>query len=325
MKRRIISAAVLMGFVCLGLAGCQSDEYTRQELNITEDTYEITAWKEELPDQTDYSINADYIRGISIEDNGQEVFTVSYEPQDYKEAYDYWEVSVPYDSSVTPNTEELYNLFENLAAIRLTEDTSGITFDEAGLTDTARKVCLALTSDGSDAPDSMLRLSVGSEDGSGNYYASLAGSDQVFIFPGSAVDALFGINPFEYILKIPVLVDTKTVSSIEISQGDKLYTMSVGDQGYVMDGHEVEEDEYNETYVKLLDVFIKEELPEEESVSEDTQPLLDIRFFRNTDDVSDVEISYYPYDDESAVISVNGAQYFLANLEDVENLADEFF
>ena len=145
------------------------------------------------------------------------------------------------------------------------------------------------------------------------------------LLPETAVSALLSVDPYNYILKIPVLPDISTVSDVEVEKSGELYTMSLKDGEYRMDSRQVDEEEYNTAYQKLLGILITGELPEGEAADTEEEPILTLRFFRNTDEASDIEVVYYPYDDSHAAISINDTEFFLADLDEVENVCEEFF
>lgn len=143
--------------------------------------------------------------------------------------------------------------------------------------------------------------------------------------PESAADTLLSIDPYDYILKIPVLPNITTVSSVEVESAKGLYTMSAQDGTYRMDSHKADEEEYNEAFQRLLNILIAGELPEKGEEDTQKEPILTVRFFRNTEEASDIEVIYYPYDEEYVEINVNGSSFFLAERKEVESLCEYFF
>ena len=318
----------------LALSGCGETEHQRKELNIVEHTSLMEKWKDELPADGMAEVASASVRGLSLERGEEEIFTVAYEPGEYKPSYDYWELDAPYSSMTTVNTETLYELFGQIDGLALTPDTSGKTAEESGVADSDRSVAIALDSTGDETPETVLRFTVGDSDNKGNYYVQAEGSEQISLVPSGAVDVLFEVEPYDYILKLPVLVDITSVSDVEVEKDGKLYTMSAGDGEYRINGRKAEEEEYNTAYQKLMGVFLAGEIPDGEQDKEQSErksqrqgkesssgdEILTIRFFRNTADASDVEVIYSTYDDRYASVSVNGESYFLAEMEEVEAL-----
>lgn len=323
MKKRLFPIVFLAGILCL--TGCGKEEQERKELNIFEEASIMQEWKETLPESVG-EVKSAAVRGLSVEKEGEEVFTVAYAPKEYKSSFAYWEITAPYTSQATVNTETLYSLLGQLDGLELSEDTTGKTFEETGISDSETYITLAQSSDeqGEEA-DSVLRFRIGDSDGNGHVYAAAGDSETAGLLPESVANILLSVDPYNYILKIPVLPDITTVSDVEVEKSGELYTMSLKDDQYVIDSREVEEEEYNTAYQKLLGILITGELPEGEQPDTEDEPLLTVRFFRNTDKASDIEVVYYPYDNSHAMISINDNSFFLADMEEVESVCDELF
>ena len=323
MKKNVFFVMLLAGILCL--SGCGTEEQERKELNIFEEDSAMKEWKDTLP-VSEGAVQSGAVRGLSVENDGEEVFTVAYSPREYKSSFAWWEITAPYPAQTTVNTETLYALLEQLDGLELVEDDSGKTVQETGISDSESYITIVQSSDEQDAEAaSVLRFRIGSSDGNGHVYAAAEGSDAVGLLPETTVNELLSVDPYNYILKIPVLPDISTVSDVEVEKSGELYTMSLKDGEYVMNSHEVDEEEYNTAYQTLLGILITGELPEGEKTDTEEEPLLTVRFFRNTDEASDIEVVYYPYDDSHAAISINDTEFFLADLEEVENVCGQFF
>lgn len=323
MRKNIFFTALLAGILCL--SGCGTGNQERKELNIFEEESVMQEWKDTLP-ASEGAVQSGAIRGLSVENDGEEVFTVAYSPKEYKSSFAWWEITAPYPAQMTVNTETLYTLLGQLDGLELAEDDSGKTAEEAGISDSGSSITIVQSRDEQQAEaDSILRFRIGDSDGSGHVYAAVEDSDTVGLLPETAVSALLSVDPYNYILKIPVLPDISTVADVEVEKSGELYTMSLKDGEYRMDSRQVDEEEYNTAYQKLLGILITGELPEGEAAGTEEEPILTLRFFRNTDEASDIEVVYYPYDDSHAAISINDTEFFLADLDEVENVCEEFF
>lgn len=323
MKKNVFFVTLLAGILCL--SGCGTGNQERKDLNIFEEESVMQEWKDTLP-VSEGAVQSGAIRGLSVESDGEEVFTVAYAPKEYKSSFAWWEITAPYPAQTTVNTETLYALLGQLDGLELSADDSGKTAEETGISDSESYITIVLSSDEQEQEaDSVLRFRIGDSDGNGHVYAAAEGSDTVGLLPETAVSALLSVDPYNYILKIPVLPDISTVSDVEVEKSGELYTMSLKDGEYMMDSREVDEEEYNTAYQTLLGILITGELPEGEERDTEEEPILTVRFFRNTDEASDIEVVYYPYDDSHAAISINDTQFFLADLEEVENVCEEFF
>lgn len=308
----------------LFLTGCTKEEQKRKELNIFQETPVMQEWKETLP-AAEGAVSAEAVRGLSVEKDGKEIFTVGYAPREYKSSFAYWEISAPYPSEATVNTETLYSLLGQLEGLSLSESDSETTVQETGVSDSDTYITIAVSGSGAAQAESLFCYRIGDSDGEGHVYACADGSETVGLLPESTVSALLSVDPYNYILKIPVLPDITTVSDVELEKDGDLYTMTAKDGSYVMDSEEVDEEEYNLAYQTLLGILITGELPEGGETVTEEEPLLAVRYFRTTDEASDIEVIYYPYDENSAAVSVNGTALYLADLDEVESICGEFF
>lgn len=323
MKKNIFSIILLAGILCL--SGCGTEKQERKDLNIFQETSAMQEWKENLP-TSETQARSEAIRGLSVEKDGEEIFTVAYAPKEYKSSFAYWEITAPYSSQATVNTETLYSLLGQLDGLQLSADDSGKTAEETGISSSESYITIALSGNEQEKEaDSILRFRIGDSDGNGHIYASVQESDTVGLLPEATVNALLSVDPYNYILKIPVLPDISTVSDVEVEKSGELYTMSLKDGEYMLDSHEADEEEYNTAYQTLLGILITGELPEGQEIDTEEEPILTVRFFRNTDEASDIEVIYYPYDDSHAAICINGTDFFLVDLKEVESVCEQFF
>ena len=323
MRKKIFPLLLLAGILCL--TGCEKEEQESKKLNIFEEPSVMQEWKENLP-ASDDKVQSEMIRGLSVEKDGEEVFTVAYAPKEYKSSFAWWEITAPYTSQTTVNTETLYTLLGQMDGMELSDADTEKTLEETGISDSETYITIALSSDEEEADaDSVLRFQIGDSDGNGHVYASDVETGTVGVLSETAVNTLLAVDPYDYTLKIPVLPDITTVSDVEVEKSGELHTMTLKDGEYVMDSREVDEEEYNTAYQNLLGILITGEVPKGETPDTEEEPILSVRFFRNTDEASDIEVVYYPYDESHALISINGADSFLADREEVENVCGEFF
>lgn len=282
MKKKLFSIILLAGILCM--PGCGKENQERKELNIFEEPSVMQEWKETLP-TSEEEVKSGMIRGLSVEKDGEEVFTVAYSPKEYKSSFAWWEITAPYTSQTTVNTETLYTLLGQMDGMELSDADTEKTPEETGISDSETYITIALSSDEEEADaDSVLRFQIGDSDGNGHVYASDVETGAAGVLPEAAVNTLLAVDPYDYILKIPVLPDITTVSDVEVEKSGELYTMSLKDGEYVMDSREADEEEYNAAYQDLLGILITGEVPEGETTDTEEEPILSVRFFRNTDD-----------------------------------------
>ena len=60
----------------------------------------------------------------------------------------------------------------------------------------------------------------------------------------------------------------------------------------------------------------------EAEVVDQRTPVLTVQFIRNMEQISDIEVKYFPYDEQSMSVSVNGEENFLVDKKQVQTLLD---
>lgn len=272
---------------------------------------------------------ADGIRKVVLVEDGKEIFDLSNEPSGYKMDFDYWEILNPYDETVTVNTEIMYELFDVLCGMDFQEPVTVDAETDTGIADSKTSITLdfvdtmsASKAKQADYADKTATIILGNEDGEGNRFAAVQGfEDQIYKFPTSTIDFVFGLDPFSYILKIPALINIDTVESLEILAGENSYEMNVDSANgkYQFENKNVEKTEFTTLYQEICGIMLEGEA-QEDKISKDAAPELEITFHRNSAEFPEIQVVYYPYDDTCDLVEVNGNSYFLVKAEDVENL-----
>lgn len=287
---------------------------------------EVKAETQEL-DNVEYpKINTYGIRKLILQKDGEEVFQISYEPKEYKMAFDYWDILNPYEEAVTVDTEAMYDLYSNVASLNLKEPEELEEDIETGIADSKNSIIIEFVDTANDETarssaeaDSRIELVLGKEDGEGKTYAAIKGYDnQIYSLPSEVVDSIMSLNPFDYILKIPVLVNIDTLDCVKMTISDKEYLMSIEDGEYRFDGKTVKKEDFTTLYQALQSVLLQSEV--DEKSQEDSQEILRMVFERNGEEMPDEELVYYSYDDDSYCLSINGTTRFLVGKEDVDEL-----
>ena len=81
----------------------------------------------------------------------------------------------------------------------------------------------------------------------------------------------------------------------------------------------MEKTEFTTLYQEICGIMLEGEA-QEDKISKDAAPELEIIFHRNSAEFPEIQVVYYPYDDTCGLVEVNGNSYFLVKAEDVENL-----
>lgn len=297
-----------------------------------EETGESSRAQSEKPETTQSEhprFVADSIRKVVLVEDGEEIFHLSNEPAGYKMDFDYWEILNPYDETVTVNTEIMYELFDVLCGMDFQEPVTVGAETDTGIADSKTSITLdfvdildASKAKQADYADMTATIILGNEDGAGNRFAAVQGfEDQIYKLSASTIDSIFSLDPFSYILKIPVLINIDTVESLEIQAGEKSYEMNVDSVNgeYQFENRKVEKTEFINLYQEICGIMLEGEV-REDKISKDTAPELEITFHRNSAEYPEIQVVYYAYDDTCDLLEVNGNSYFLVKAEDVENL-----
>ncbi len=331
---RYLPVLCLMGCLTL-LGGCgrtrenaqkQAEETEKEDVTYTVQREEssLAKWKSDLPEGKTEGVSAPAIRGLCVSMEGKPFFAVSYEPREYKNSFDCWAISVPYESMVSVDTEVMYDYFQMVADLELGR-TENISRKQAGIEEGNRSIFVAYyegqTEAGGQAqPDKGLLYQFGKEDGEGNYYVEAA--DQIWTVKKAAADELFALHPYDFVLKVVSIVSVETVSKVKIDTGEKEYVMEAEEGGFTFDGRAVDESVFYGLYTELMSIFIEKEIPEDgEGIGGEV--LLRVTYQRNNKEAPQITQEYYVYDETYAVARVNETEFFLVSREAVEGLMGE--
>ncbi len=267
-------------------------------------------------------LRADAIRGVTVIKDGQPYFAVSYEPRAYKNSFDCWAVSVPYQSMVAVDTEAMYNYFRLLAEAKL-ESAADVEREETGLDGSENTIYVAYfegqTNQGGQAePDRGILYRFGGQNEEGDYYVEAAG--KVWMIHADTAEKLFAVNPYDYILKVVSVVSIETVSKVEIEFPENRHTMQTGKDGFMFDAREVDSKTFYELYTEIMSIFIEKELPEKDTDGIGRELLLTVTYHRNTKEAPKIIQRYYAYDNTYAIAQVNGTEFFLVSREALEKI-----
>ena len=130
---------------------------------------------------------------------------------------------------------------------------------------------------------------------------------------------LFLLNPFDYILKIPALVNIETVESVDIKTKDSSYNMKIKDSKYYIGDKEVEKETFTTLYQALLNVMLDSNLDTPKAENEKEQ-VLNVVFHRTTKEAPEITLTYFTYDGNYDSVAVNGKERYLVKTSDVNNL-----
>lgn len=343
MKTRKIMMLMLTGVILIaGLQGCSNPKTKGGEAtgssmekvdgvstgSISEKQKEensLDAWEENLEVGNEQEVSAKAIRGVRLIKDGTPIFAVSYEPRTYKNSYDCWSLSIPYESWVSVDTEGMYLFFDAIENISM-EPAGEVEDVDTGLDKSDTFFFVAYNSEqggqevGQAVPDKGIMYWIGNQNPDGRWYVKTSVDDQIFLASEEAVEKIYGVNPFDCILKVVNVVSVETVSRVEIVRGKDVYEMAVQDKTYKLGGKEVESSKFFDLYTAFISIYIEKEIPEDSSEVESRDPLLSITYHRNMKEAPQITCSFYDYDENYVSVNVNGTEFFLVNKSDLQKL-----
>lgn len=317
-KTGVVAAMILMMML---LGGCAKGEATVVvQQAVTEEKNSFADWQESLSVGNVQEVTAPAMRGLSIIKDGKPLFAVSYEPRTYKNSFDCWAISEPYQSLVAVDTERMYELFDAVAQMSL-EPVTDVSLEDAGIGESGDSIYVAYyqaqgEGAGAAEPDRDISYRIGSQAEDGRYYVETEGA--LWLVEADALEQVFAVNPYDYILRIVSVVSIETVSEIDIVIGDECCQMAHTDEGYFINNKKVLEEEYYDLYESLMSVFIEKELTDENKVGE--EPLLTITYHRNDESAPQITQKYYEYEGDLTAVEVNGSRFFLVSRTDLDTL-----
>lgn len=336
-----IRSIIAMGSLLLGIitfAGCgknsDMDEGSKDLTNQSVPNEEVqeesslAEWEISLQEGNPEELMAEAFRGMSVIKDGEPCLAVSYEPRAYKNSFDCWAVSVPYQSMVTVDTEAMYAYFRILEHVELVP-VDGVTREQAEITETSDRIFVAYysgqTKEGGQAePDRGITFRFGNRDEAGNYYVEAGG--KLWLADQAAVDQLFEINPFKLILKVLSVVNLDTVSKVTITFDGQNYEMRADRDAFWWNDKEMDSADMYEVYTELMSIFIERELTREEREkidAGDRELLMSITFERNREDAPKIIQRYYAFDGTYASVQVNDTEFFLVSREALASVQEK--
>lgn len=328
--------------VVLGLSACSKSEHEENKKEIVQSETEVVQDEKEddLIEVAHPIFIAEGVRKIAITKEGKEVLSLSYEPGEYENTHEFWKIKIPYGEYAILDTEEALQLFHKAEKLEFTTMAEGVESVETGILETQTSIQLEFCQtnleekeamskeaayDKSTSPsyqakaDSACTLLIGNSDGKGSYYAALElDANRVFLIPEEEINGLLNTVTFELILKVSASPNIDTVKEVNVYADEKTYQMKQEKEKYYLNKQEVEQAAYHAKYTELLSIFVTGEVTEEKK--EEKKELLKLSLKRNVEEMDDVEIVYYEYDEKNASVSVNGVEKLLVEKDAVEQL-----
>lgn len=322
-RTAVLAGCLLLAAIISGGCGQKEQEDIPEMPEIEENS--LAEWEASLEEGTIGELCAESIRGVSVMREGEPLFAVSYEPRTYKNTFDCWAISEPYQSMTVVDTEAMYAYFHVLADMELTP-AGDVTKEQTGLADSEDTIYVAYYKDqtpegGQAAPDRCISYRFGRQNDAGDYYVEAGGA--VWLADKAAVEELFTVNPYDYILKVVSVVGVDTISKVEITFADKTHEMEISEGKFWIDKKAVESAQFYELYTELMSIFIEKELPKDAGMDGERELLMTVIYHRNTAQAPRITQRYYVYDENYASVQVNGTEFFLVGREMLERLQEK--
>lgn len=307
----------------------QREELLTTEGSFTYETNNMDQWVKNLDYTKEGVITKEGIRGVKVALGGNDVLQISYEPRDYKNTYDCWAFSKPYDSLAYVDTEAMYEYFSLIENMPLqvvdTEDLS--VFGEAAGDIYVAYNSMQTKESKSPYPDQGVDFVFGDVTEDGYQYVMIDGMDTLFVTGKEYADALLTIDPFHFVLQVVNVVMMDTVSELEIATKTDYLSMKYDGNEYQMNGKKTSFEAYNAFYTQLMTVFIANAYGEVdgegvsgESAASGTECILALFYHRNVENAPDICVKYFTYDDQYVVASINGKRLFMVEKSEVDTL-----
>lgn len=287
-----------------------------------ETTEKVPLVSESIP-----KFSEDDVKGLKVEKDGKVLYSLDYEPKEDREPYLFWDIKVPYDSYVIVDTEAVYGMFKTFADIDWEkaeiESDGGNTMGEVdtGISTSSTKITIEY---GADTLKEAVVI-VGNESKDNKYYCAMENSrNKIFSVETFKIDSILNRTPYDLILKIPYLVDIRTVDKVDISlYGKKKVKLTQSKDAYKINKKKVTKEQYQELYQSILQPTITGEIPGEERSSLDGEELLALYFHRNLEGAEDYDVKIYAYDGVKDYVSVNGNTFFFVEKDEVDQILEQ--
>lgn len=331
MRKRQLGLLFIIGLAAAFiLTGCGADS-KEQETSENGQAERVVVLPEDVAAKLESPENPSFekeeVRGISVVVDGETVYQMNYTPQNDKDSYLYWDLIEPYASTAIVNTETMYELYEMIAGLDLTAATQEQVDASQNPEEFDTYITLNYYDSGDSGsqeiePDKTVTLLIGDKQ-DGQYYCVLKGyEEKALMLDAGFLDSILQLDPYNLILKIPYVVNVATVKEVDITYGGGDYQMTLDGDTYKINKKKVDSEEYLALYSSLMQPMLDGKIPEDETLEEDREPLISIRYIRNMDGVEDYEVHIYPYGEDQYTVSVNGEEHFFLSSEDVETLEE---
>lgn len=263
--------------------------------------------------------NRETMTRITVVKSGEKVFEISKEASENQVGFSEWKVTAPYHTKQLVNVSDIYTFLDKYAAWGYLEKA-----EEEKFIDSGNWVEEEFSDTGS------VRIQIGEEDEDGNSYIRADYSGVVYKVDKEMLEVLTGVKPYDFIMGIANLVYLTTIDTLEIKTEDskavfEVKTDSDNEQEFTREGKKVDKEQFTKLYSSLISVLFTKEADQEqaEKSMSSENPVLTLEYKRNQEGLNDIEIAYYPYDNENYLFRRDNNAEFLVSREQVNQIISQ--
>lgn len=276
---------------------------------------------------------AEDIRELKVTNDGEVSYQLVYEPRKDRESYLYWDMPIPYESIATVDTEEIYKLFRVFAGIDIKSGKQDESREKITDSDTTITVSYYQADEETNnnsqepidtkpehpEPNKTATILVGEKEDNA-YACAIEGNDAVYLIKDYLIDSVLNEKPYDMILKVPFLLDIKSVKEVHMEWGDKKAVLKSSKDGGSLNGEAIDQKTYRSLYAMTFQCGMTGEIPDGLDVLKGKDEILRLDYLRTDSEFEEYQVSFYAYDESNDAVRINGKVAFLVSKDDVETL-----
>jgi hypothetical protein len=278
------------------------------------------------------SITTDYMTHLTVERKDGDSFELVYDKDgDESTEYSLWGIMQPYDTQVKADPSKVSELLENFSSYSFLECVDYSHADAAtyGLDNLTAKIDLEYyeVDEKETQVDKVFQLKIGGTDEQGNYYVQPSKSNAVYIMPVEDVDAMIGINAFDYVYTAVVEDSLEDMESIDLEANGEKYHMEITEivkdkekrYSFTINDEKVDETDFRLDYETITNLTLEGEIVEKVS---DNTPVYTITLKGKN---KTTKLEFLPYDGKNYYrLKINGIAYFLVSMRRADQIRDSY-
>jgi hypothetical protein len=255
---------------------------------------------------------------LTIIKNGKVTFEIKKKPSENQTDFKEWYVTKPYRNKQLVNISDIYDFLDYYASWGYIEGAKEGDFVDSGV---------LVEEKFSDSK--IIKIRVGKKAADGSCYIKTDYLGKVYKVDAKELEAMINLRPYDFIMGIANLVYLTTVDKLQIQTDKTEASFDIqkdddNNQVYTRNGKILEKNKFKEMYSAIISIVISGEA-EKKNIAK--HPVLQLIYKRNDDKLKNIEISYYPYNEQSYIIARDGRLEFLADktvVDEVIKKIDKF-